>query len=149
MDVASSIAGLIGLVIVAAGTTAKLVNVIQDSRDVSNNLTARLRTLEQHALLLKDLEINYGRIQSLGIEVDTRIVELHIPRCQQNIRALLQNLESTLDEIGRARGLGRQTKKLMIVSKSSRIERQFRLVQDNFDALENWQVSLNRYKSLT
>ncbi|KAI9683499.1 MAG: hypothetical protein M1822_006039 [Bathelium mastoideum] len=143
MDPASGVAGLIGLVALTVGTTAKLINFVQDSNDLSNTLAARLGLLENYTVLLKDLQTNYGRAKALGIKIDTLNIGFDVVRYQQNIETLLRRLENARKDIAKVTGLERQVKKLMTVAKSSRIEKQFKLIQDDMDVLEKWRASLN------
>ncbi|KAI9653543.1 MAG: hypothetical protein M1821_007051 [Bathelium mastoideum] len=143
MDPASGVAGLIGLVALSVGTTAKLISFVQDSNDLSNTLAARLGLLGNYTVLLKDLQTNYGRAKALGIKIDTLNIELNVVRYQKNIETLVRRLENARKDITKTAGLERQVKKLMIIAKSSRIEKQFKLIQDDMDVLEKWRASLN------
>ena len=133
MDGASSIAGLLGLAVLAAQTTAKTINALKTLKELPDDLRKVLEWLERLQPLLK--AIHSFPPQASIEEAELQPLQQHTAAASDAVARLLARVTSHLASLDNSGRVKRQTTKLKIVSDTKRLEKDIREIRRAVESL--------------
>ena len=135
MDVASGIAGFIGLAALTSQATLKIVKVVKDVQNVPTDLASDLEWLTQLATLLRVVESIFQDHASTIPASDLELLDSFAQSASEVIKRLINRIEKQVTGLDNVMGMKKQSKKLKIVLSSQDTRKDIQEIQRIIEGL--------------
>ena len=145
MDVASGMAGLVGLAALSAQSVTKIIGLFKATKGISRKLQGHLDWLTQLAQVLNEIQQLCLETLHCNVDIDFGSLRSCLRDCLDAVQHLTTHIEARFSSFKHAEGFTRRVSKLKAVLASKDVAEQVDCIRRIPDTLNLYYLSLLRY----